>query len=153
MLPASGLSLEETAELIGRDRFWVTRERNRFIRQLPPRAFHGGHRHSYLDPEQEHRLVQRVFERTERFSFVETTRTSLRVLIREEINRATGKDIADSTVTDMLNRYASRYIPGATWGELGREQFLLKRLAAAELDLPRQRERLASYRQKKKTES
>lgn len=152
LLPVSGLSLLETGEHIGRDRFWVTRERNRFIRQLPARANHGGHRHSYLDPELEHQLVQRVFARSERFSSTEARSSSLRELIREEVNRATGNDIADSTITDILNRYTSHYIPGATWGELGQYQYILQRLAFVELEIPKWRERLARYRQDKQTE-
>lgn len=152
LLPASGLSLLVTGELIGRDRFWVARERNRFIRQLPTRANHGGRRRSYLEPEQEHQLVQRVFDRSERFSFAEANSSSLRELIREEVNRTTGNDVADSTITDILNRYTSNYIPGATWGELGTYQYLLQRLAFVALEVPKWRERLARSRQDKKPE-
>lgn len=47
LLPLLGLSLEKTAEAVGRDRFWVSRARNRFLRGQPP-AQHGGRRRSLL---------------------------------------------------------------------------------------------------------
>ena len=49
LLPMEGMTLEQTARVVGRDKYWVSRARNRFIRGEEPLGHHGGRRNAYFN--------------------------------------------------------------------------------------------------------
>lgn len=129
LLPLFGLNLDQTAQAIGKERHWVSRVRNRFIRGEPI-GKHGGRRNAYFSESQERELIESVVSENEiqwRTHLVPT----LRKLLGLRLCTETKEDVSESTITDMLDRYARHYVPGATWGSLERYQSTLIRLANA----------------------
>lgn len=114
LLPLLGLSLEQTAEIVGRDRFWVSRTRNRFLRG-EALATHGGRRNSLVTSEIELKLVKLAFTQHGVSLFVtESVRKMLRTLLEEH----TDSSISESTISEVLDRVASKIIPGAKGTDL-----------------------------------
>lgn len=129
LLPLLGLNLDQTAQTVGKERHWVSRARNRFIRGEPINT-HGGRRNANFTERQERELIESVISENEihwRTRYAPT----LRKLLASRLYKETGMPVAKSTITDMLDRYAQHYVPGATWGSLGRYQFALIQLANA----------------------
>lgn len=113
LLPLLGYTLAETAEVVGRDRYWVSRARNRVIRGQPALP-HGGRRTSLLSEEQEVEIVkQAIIESHVPLKYSkETARAALIRILNE---RAGG---SESTVTAMLNRVAGKLVKGASWAQV-----------------------------------
>jgi hypothetical protein len=129
LLPLLGLDLEQTAQAIGKERYWVSRVRNRFIRGESI-GTHGGRRNAYYTEGQERELIESVVSENEIHWGTHLVPT-LRKLLGLRLYKETKAPVAESTITDMLDRYAQHYVPGATWGSLERYQSTLIRLANA----------------------
>lgn len=143
LMPLQGMTLEQTAEVLGRDKFWVSRARNRFIRGEAPQGQHGGRRNAYFNQQQEDELVRDALADRERQTGAEYWETTLREVLRRKLSEVTKLSISDSMITDLLDRYTSRFIPGAKWGELGSYQYILTRMAWLEVEVPQWRKRRA----------
>ena len=144
LLPLLGLNLDQTAQAVGKERYWVSRVRNRFIRGEAIRT-HGGRRNAYFTEAQERELIESVVFENDihyRTQYAPTLRKSLATRLFEKSKVL----VAESTITDMLDRYAQHYVPGATWGSLERYQFTLIRLANANYE-----QKLANRSDKQKT--
>lgn len=129
LLPLLGLDLDQTAQAVGKERYWVSRVRNRFIRGEPI-GTHGGRRNAYFTEGQERELIESVVSENEIHWRTHYTPT-LRKLLASRLYEESRVLVAESTITDMLDRYAQHYVPGATWGSLDRYQSTLIRLANA----------------------
>lgn len=129
LLPLLGLDLDQTAQAIGKERFWVSRVRNRFIRGESI-GTHGGRRNSYFTEGQERELIESVVSENE-IQWRTHLAPTLRKLLGSRLYKETKAPVAESTITDLLDRYAQHYVPGATWGSLERYQATLIRLANA----------------------
>lgn len=114
LLPLLGLSLDATAEVVGRNRWWVSRARNRFLRGEPP-AKQGGRRHSLVEIDEELELVKTAFK-LRHTSWGH--RDSVRQVLRGLLDKRTGSPVSDSAITDMLDRVAHRLYPGAKGSDL-----------------------------------
>lgn len=143
LMPLQGMTLEQTAEALGRDKFWVSRTRNRFIRGEAPQGQHGGRRNAYFNQQQEYELVRDALADRERQTGVEYWETTLREVLQRRLSEVTKLSVSDSTITDLLDRYTSRVIPGVKWGELGSYQYILTRMAWLEVEVPLWRKRRA----------
>jgi hypothetical protein len=64
LLPLFGLDLDQTAQAIGKERYWVSRARNRFIRGESI-GTHGGRRNAYFTEGQERELIESVVSENE----------------------------------------------------------------------------------------
>lgn len=151
LLPLMGLSLEQTGQVLGRDRYWVSRSRSRFLRNLPPPKTHGGRRNAYFSERQEYELVRdAVAEETVRRA-TSCYDFSLRVVLRGKLEQAIKRPIDESTISDMLDRYANRMIPGAKWSEMDYVLRGVRDIAKHGRDLPQKRElsrkRALAYKQ------
>lgn len=146
LMPLQGMTLEQTAEALGRDKFWVSRTRNRFIRGEPPQSSHGGRRNAYFNSEQEHIFVRDVLAERYHQNGIERQSITLRDLLKSRLDEATRSSVADSTITDMLDRYVGRVVPGFTWTEIDGYQHYLQTLAALEVAIYKRRERWATNR-------
>lgn len=129
LLPLLGLNLDQTAQAIGKERHWVSRMRNRFIRGEPI-STHGGRRNANYSEGQERELIESVVSENE-ISWRTQLAPTLRKLLGSRLYKEAKLPVAESTITDMLDRYARHYVPGATWGSLERYQSALIRLAKA----------------------
>ncbi len=130
LLPLAGLTLDQTALMLGRDRYWVSRTRNRFIRGQKPLQ-HGGRRHSLVPEDQELTMVK--------LAIVESGidapligRRSLRQHLRAVLERLTKAEVAESTITALLDRVAPKLITGATSTEIQQIDYWLERVYSAE---------------------
>lgn len=126
LLPLLGLNLNQTAQAIGKDRYWVSRVRNRFIRGEPMRT-HGGRRNAYFTEGQERELIESIMSENDIHMGTHFAPT-MRKLLALRLYKETKAPVAESTITDMLDRYAQHYVPGASWGSLARYQSALIRL-------------------------
>lgn len=107
MLPLLGLSLDMTAEVVGRSRFWVSRSRAKFLRG-ESMASHGGRRHSLLPKDQELALVMQAVRQANH-----EYRGSVRDHLRTLVERRSKDVVSDSFLTDLLHRVVGRVLPGA----------------------------------------
>jgi hypothetical protein len=116
LLPLLGLTLEQTAQVIGRDRYWVSRARNRVLRGEPPPTQHGGRRRSLVKDDQEVVLVKKAISQAGAFQTANpvTVRQALRALLDER----TGQSVSESTITQILNRAAPKILPDANTSDL-----------------------------------
>lgn len=130
LLPLLGFSLADTADIVGRDRYWVSRARNRAIRGQPAHT-HGGRRFALLSEADEVALVKRAIidGSVSSQGAADPTRTSLRRMLDE---RGGG---SESTVTAMLDRFAGKLVKGATWSRISLHQYTFARLYSLEKDL------------------
>lgn len=153
LLPLMGLSLEQTAEVVGKDRFWVSRTRNRFLRGEPTNRVHGGRRNALLSPEQEHAIVRDALVEFGR-PICRTARSDegeVRRLVRKALLALLKRSVNESTVTELLDRYVSKIVPGAKWSDCRLEHSALARLADLELRLPGFRARADELRARRAT--
>ncbi len=126
LLPLAGLTLDQVALMLGRDRYWVSRTRNRFIRGQKTLT-HGGRRQSLVPEDQELAMVKRAFISPDRWGWRQGA-TTLRTNLRFWIEKATDADVAESTITAMLNRVAPKILVGATAADLQRHYYSLRNL-------------------------
>ncbi|MFY3386581.1 hypothetical protein [Paracidovorax sp. MALMAid1276] len=133
LLPLAGLTLDQTALLLGRDRYWVSRTRNLFIREQKPLK-HGGRRQALVPQDQELALVKQAFISPETVAWRHGA-TTLRTNLRHWLKKETGADVAESTITSMLDRVAPKILAGAKGTDLQRISHWLERLFAAEKEL------------------
>lgn len=126
LLPLAGLTLDQTALMLGRDRYWISRTRNRFIRGQKLLT-HGGRRQSLVPGDQELALVKRAFISPDRWGWREGA-TTLRTNLRFWLAKETDADIAESTITAMLNRVAPKLLVGATAADLQSHCYSLRNL-------------------------
>lgn len=117
LLPLLGCSLEVTAQAVGRDRFWVSRTRNRVLRDGPLVVRHGGRRRETVTKEQEVALVNEALDRaTLRWGGMPAL---LRDALREVVDAvASERYVDESTLTGILNRSASQIVPKARGADL-----------------------------------
>ncbi len=134
LLPLHGLTLEQTGQVLGRDSFWVSRTRNRFIRGEAIPATHGGRRNAYFNEQQEHELVRSALIQYDSMWGDERQHKTLRDVIREKLEKTIRRPVADSTITDMLDRETARYFPGVKWGNQRYVESALTRIAHVEED-------------------
>lgn len=137
LLPLAGLTLDQTALLLGRDRYWVSRTRNRFIRGQKPLK-HGGRRQALVPQDQELALVKQAFISPETVAWRHGA-TTLRTNLRHWLEKETGADVAESTITSMLDRVAPKILVGAKGTDLQYVSFWLERLFATEQELCKRR--------------
>lgn len=110
LLPLLGLSLEQTALAIGKDRHWTSRARNRFLRGLPPATRHGGRRHSLVHCDEETDLLREAIVQGGVLPFLRVpVRQALRALLDSHSPRGS---VSESTVTAMLGRACVKLFPG-----------------------------------------
>jgi hypothetical protein len=108
LMPLLGWSLDDTAQFIGRDRWWVSRARNRFLRGQPlPK--HGGRRRFLLSEEIELAVVRAAIKE---WRFVNGKEWSLRQRVKNILDQRTPTPVSDSTVTELLDRVAPRMFVG-----------------------------------------
>ena len=132
LLPLLGLTLDQTGLAIGKDRYWVSRARNRSLRGEPPPTTHGGRRRSIVPEREELDLLREaVFHKG--FNAQLLTKTLLE-RIRHLLEAQTDEAVADSTVFAFLERNAPKLVPEVTgvtrkvWRQLERlwhAQFVL----------------------------
>lgn len=134
---AFGLSLEQTAQVVGRSAAWVARERQRYIKgetlfSLP--AGRGGRRNQLLSEEEELVIVKRGIMLGAYSWEAGAPRRAIRKLLEERI----GRPIAESTFNSILSRVARKTIPGGVPGDLTQfnqmltERWLRERVLAQE---------------------
>ncbi len=113
LLPLLGLTLQDTAEVVGRDRHWVSRARNRMLRDQPPPSKHGGRRRFLMEEDREVALVKSAITQSA-WSQICTVRQALGDLLAQQ----TGHAVSTSTITQLLNRAAPKVLPGGTATQL-----------------------------------
>jgi hypothetical protein len=116
-----GLSLEKTAEALGRSAGWVSRQRGLYARNLPvpEKVGRGGRRNEIFSQEEEERLVRDVLIHPH------TMYIGAAKAVRKEMEERLGKPVATSTLYKVLSRAADRILPGSTAGDLHRLHDLL----------------------------
>jgi len=115
LLPLLGLSLNQTASAVGRDRFWVSRARNRLIRGQPPPGPHGGRRHAHLLEDAEVELVKAAIRLYRQTPWLPDRRfATLRAAVRHLADEAADQPMSEAAITALLDRTAPRIVEGAT---------------------------------------
>lgn len=104
------MSVGEVGDLIGRSAGWVSRQRNRHLRGIPPTDQRGGRRNALLSPADELELVKLglVIHQT-RFGY---SSMSLRGDIRQVIEERLGRLVGESTLSGIIKRVANVLIVG-----------------------------------------
>jgi len=125
LLPLQGLSLAQAAEIIGRDRFWVSRARNRFMRGEPVPSQHGGRRQALVSIEDELRLVKLAVAQPTVYPY---EAKPVRAKLSELLHERTGAIPSASTLTSLLDRVAPLIILGAQGSHLLRLSHSLSQL-------------------------
>lgn len=115
LLPLLGHSLTDTARVVGKDRYWVSRTRNRVLSGGPLTVQHGGRRRSLLTEEAELAFVLKALANSSGSSG-QSPRQALRELLDERI--PTWAD--DATITRLMNRVAPKLFPGIQGADLDR---------------------------------
>ncbi len=121
LLPLLGHSLEETARVVGKDRYWVSRTRNRVLRGGPLTVQHGGRRRSLLTEEEEFAFVLKAVA-TSSESWGKSPRQALRELLDAKIPSW----VDDATLTRLMNRVAPKLFPGIQGEDLVRMSAALR---------------------------
>lgn len=114
LLPLLGLTLDQTAAIIGRDRWWTSRARNQYLRGEPPPA-HGGRRRAQLTFDEELGLVKLAIRDLLGSHY---RHRSVRAALRQRLDRRSEEPVAESTISDLLSRTASKIVPGASAADL-----------------------------------
>lgn len=118
VLPLLGFTLDEAARIVGRDRYWVSRARNRLLRGGSPPVQHGGRRRSLVPKDQEVVLVKRAIAQP---GVPLSARAPIRKALLAVLEEQSGQPVSDSTVTLMLERVAPKILSGASAADLQRE--------------------------------
>ncbi len=106
-----GLSLAQTAVIVGRSASWVARERRRYIEAegQPVKSTRGGRRRALLTSEDEVALVKSGYMLSAH-SFTDTART----IIRRRLEAKVGRPVADSTLDAMIKRVVRQLTPSGS---------------------------------------
>jgi hypothetical protein len=115
LLPLLGHSLADTARAVGKDRYWVSRTRNRVLSGGPLTVQHGGRRRSLLTEEDELDFVLKAVGSSS-VSWGKKPRQAL----REMLDERTPTWADDATVTRLMNRVAPKLFPGIEGADLDR---------------------------------
>lgn len=111
-----GLSLEQTAQIVGRSAGWVARQRRRYIKGELDFSFpskRGGRRNQLFSEKEEFELVKRgIMLSTNPWS------GTPRQKIRELVDARLSEPVADSTLDSIILRVARKTIPGGTGSDL-----------------------------------
>ena len=141
LLPLLGLTLEQTAEAVGKSRFWVSRARSATLADRPPPAEHGGRRNEIVAEDQEVQLLRRAirnaFERPVEYMF---KRYSVQSAVQDLLGLESGRAVSASTVRAFMTRVVPKLLPqleGVPYGQYAR---YLDRYWQAELTLQRRKE-------------
>ena len=110
LLPHLGLTLGQTAAVIGRDKYCVSRARNRLLRGEGPPARHGGRRHALVAEDQEVILVKQAISEVGNSL---SSRVTLRGALRDLLDKQAGRPTSESTITQLLDRTAPKIVVGA----------------------------------------
>lgn len=101
-----GLSLEQTAEAIGRSRVWTCRLRNRFLAGQTcgdgQRQRRGGRRRQIMSPEQEREVLEPFLERARAGGILVVPQ------IKRELEARLQRTLALSSVYNVLHRHGWR---------------------------------------------
>ena len=101
-----GLSLEQTARVIGRSPAWTCRLRNRFLAGEVAgdgqRLARGGRRHQNMTPEQERQVLAPFLDRARTGGILVVGQ------VKSEIEAALGRAMALSSVYNLLHRHGWR---------------------------------------------
>lgn len=115
MLPLLGMSLEDTARVVGKTRFWVSRARTAFLRGEAPPKEHGGRRQSLVSEDEEVELLKLAIARhTLGFYVGAPVRRALHDLLLERGH----ENVSESTLTSMLHRAFAKMFPRGDFGDL-----------------------------------
>jgi hypothetical protein len=117
LLPLQGLTLEQTAQVVGKSRFWVSRARNAFLRGQPPPKEHGGRRNALFDEAEEVALFKLAVQRNWVGSL---TRRSVRHALRDVLAERGHGEVSESTLTAWLHRAFSKMFPAGDFRNLDR---------------------------------
>jgi len=124
LLPLVGVTLDQTAAMIGRDRWWTSRARNRYLRGEPPPA-HGGRRRAHFSSDEEFDFVKLAIRGLVDRHY---RNRSVREALRELLDRRTDEPVAESTITDLIRRTAPRIIAGASAADIESVAWALRAL-------------------------
>lgn len=111
-----GLSLEDTAQIVGRSAGWVARERRRYIKgevDFSSPSKRGGRRRQLLSEADELDLVQRGVMLSA-YGWNEPPRHKIRELLEARLKRR----VAESTLNSIILRVMRKIMPGVTGAEL-----------------------------------
>lgn len=115
LLPLHGLTLQQTAQVIGKSRFWVSRARNAFLRGQPPPKEHGGRRNALVDEDEEVALFKLAIQRNQIGFF---TRVPVRHSLRKVLEERGHEDVSESTITAFLHRAFDKMFPNADFRDI-----------------------------------
>lgn len=134
LLPLLGLTLDQTAHVLGRDRYWISRARNGFLKGKPLQP-HGGRRRELVPVDDEFELVkQAIIQHGTSLAL----RKSIRQALRDQLNQRVPEPVSDSAISAMLDRVAPRIIPGAKGRDLSDMEHHLAMIWRREAALARQ---------------
>jgi hypothetical protein len=117
LLPADhGLSVEQTAAILGRHPTWVSRTRNQYINGKSDfsEEKRGGRRHQLLSADEEVAMVKRALLMARGPRGGKTIRLTLRALLLEKLGFAP----SEGALTGILTRAAPKLVAGCTPNEL-----------------------------------
>lgn len=116
LMPMLGYSLDDTAVMLGRSRYWVSRVRNSTMRGEIPLGRHGGRRKGILVEDEELSLVRAAIVKDDWYS----TRKALRTYLRDALSSNVEGPPSESTLTAILDRAAVHFLenPRATGADL-----------------------------------
>lgn len=116
LMPMLGYSLDDTAVMLGRSRYWVSRVRNSTMRGEAPLGRHGGRRKGILTEDEELSLVRAAIVKDDWYN----TRKALRTYLRDALSSNAGGPPSESTLTAILDRAAVHFLenPRATGADL-----------------------------------
>ncbi|MBI5270757.1 MAG: hypothetical protein HY856_13880 [Burkholderiales bacterium] len=117
LLPLFGLTLDQTAQVVGKDRFWVSRARGAFLRGRPPPKEHGGRRHALVDEDEELELFKLAIVQNRIGFFV---RVPVRHALRNLLEARGHEDVSESTITAFLHRAFVKVFPEGDFRDLDR---------------------------------
>jgi hypothetical protein len=143
LLPLLGLTLDQTAEAIGKSKFWASRARNALLAGEPPPTTHGGRRRAMMPVDAEVALLQQAIRNAfDRFDPSMLGRSRVRVALRALLDERSGGSVSESTVTSFLNRVAPKLTPQVSGLPISEVMEALEGYWAADRRLMRKVERL-----------
>mgnify|MGYP002623167110 CR=1 FL=1 len=109
-MPSFGFTLEQTAQVVGRTKSWVSKARARWLSGDGPPGRHGGRRRSIVAESEEALLVRKaIFQAGFPFGKENPYRTALRNLLEAR----SAAPVSESTVSAIMNRGLKTLAPDA----------------------------------------